>query len=341
MKNRWIIGRFLPALVALSVLFGAAVTANADPSGRFLSAWVSVEENLTLHVTAETDASVTAPKAHFTGASRDVTVDGVKDGENWRFDFEGIYSQCMADNISMQLLDGETVLSQGTFSIRGYFNTLYASTASELKINNEKFAALKTLMADILEFGAAAQAYSGYNVSDPANNPAWVASEKTQSFVKPESDMEVVKRGNADRITAASLVISNDISLCFKAKAASADRITVAFEGATPETYMLSAPDTDGVCKVLTEGLMATAYGRVCTVTLTDASETVYSQIKYSVNSYVASAAESEDAQLAGIVRVLYAYGVSAQAYAQIDGEVTELTVDVETDADEPWGPLM
>ncbi|MBQ7248211.1 MAG: hypothetical protein IJS22_09010 [Lachnospiraceae bacterium] len=343
----FIIGLFAPG----------ALRAQADPKGTIDTAWISAASDFTLHVTAKTDSSVSAPKVRFEGAGREETTEGtVADGVR-RFDFTGIYAQYMIDEITITLLDGTEVLDTKTFSIRGYFETLYAADPATLGVSGEQYAALKTLMADALVLGAAAQNYVNYRTDDPADSPAWVAAERTQVFTSPASDTEIVVMGTAeDRITSASLLISNYIRIRFKANATMADRLTVTAGDGSPAVFMLGEKEDDGKYHVSVGGLSATDYDTVWTVSLTDSEGNEYSTIRYSVNSYVAAKADSEDTALSAMVKAIYVYGASADAYAAIEPQASGLIVvdsssgeeiDLDSlessdlDEDEKWGPLL
>ena len=62
------------------------------------------------------------------------------------------------------------------------------------------------------------------------------------------------------------------------------------------------------------DGMYATDFDTVYTFTLAD-DDTTYHTVTYSVNSYVASKCASSDENLAAMVKAVYNYGVSADAY--------------------------
>ncbi|MBQ9387374.1 MAG: right-handed parallel beta-helix repeat-containing protein [Lachnospiraceae bacterium] len=311
MKTKKLVMLIIASIAAITFAALARVNAYADEAA-FVSASVTASSDFTLHVKATVPESVTSPTVHFTRGRAEATVSGTQDGDGWIFSYYGIFSQCLADVITMDLMDGETILATEDYSIREYFDDLHSATAAGLGLSVEQFAALKTLIADTLEYGAAAQSYIRYNTGDPANSLSWVETDKTQDFVLPSNYREVVVAGTApDRIKGVKVILSNINRLSFAVEAQNADRLVITGDGATA-TIPISF---SGVGYIDCAGLPATSYDTVWTVTLTDSSETVYSRVKYSLNSYIATKAPSAEGIFADILRTLYNYGASADEY--------------------------
>ena len=292
-----------------------AVVVEGKEKATLETAQVTVGSDLTLDVTASIDDSVTAPKARFTGIGKETVVDGTKSGNDWTFEFPGIYSQHMAEKIKIEILDGDEILCvREDYSIREYFDGLYKKSAEALGLTAEKFASLKRLLADTLEYGAAAQRYVNYNTDDLANSLSWVASEKS-TFTSPETDFGTVKAGTeTNRINAMSLILGNDIR--FKVRATITDATTLIIsDGVQEKSFGIADMSRSGECYIVTgEGMMAKDFGKVYTVTLADGT-TVYHQVTYSVNSYVAAKYSSTNTKLSDLVKAIYNYGVSAENY--------------------------
>ncbi len=277
--------------------------------------------DLTLHIHAKMSEGTTAPGARFSGIGDSVTISGVKDGERWRFDYPGVYSQYMNEDITVELLDDDSsVIETKTFCTAAYCDSIHelgqtAEGLAALGLSAAKFAKLETLLADMLEYGAAAQNYAAYKTDSLPNGAAWVASAKTKSFTAPQSAASSSVRGRKDYIRSAALYLSKDISFIINVSASQATKLVVTAYGGTAKEYPLSSAKRNGsVYVVLGEGLPATDFDTVYTFALTD-GKTVYHTVTYSVNSYVASKHGSDDALLAAVVKALYNYGVSADNY--------------------------
>lgn len=292
----------------------------AGPKAEFEDASVAIGEDLTLFVDVSVDESIEQPVIHFTGAGQDTYAAGTNENGVWSFEFPGIYSQYMSDIITMEVMDGDEVAETTTYSIRQYFDDLHSQSAEALGYSEEKYNAMITLLADTLEFGTMAQQYLGYNTDDPANALSWVGESKTGSFAVPESDLSIVDAAaGSDRIKAAALVISNYVQLRFRVSAENADRLTVTDNFGNAHIYMLADAAREGDdCLVYGEGLQATQYDTVWTVTLTDADGNIYHRITYSVNTYVASKHDSANEKLSNLVKALYNYGRSADNFNSI-----------------------
>lgn len=287
-------------------LTGVAVTAGSD---------------LTLHVTATTESEVTAPRVRFSGIDDPVVVNGVDADGVWTFEYDNIYSHNMSDTITIELLDDDSqVLETKTYSIKAYCDSVHtlgqtAEGLTQLGLTAQKFALLDTLMADMLEYGAAAQTYISYNTDGLANTSSWVTTSKTQSFTTPTTAFSTSSYAYSDMICGASLRLTNDVRFVLRVKAAEATKVVIS-TGLTSKTYLLSEAAVDnGYYIVVSDGLYATDFDTTFTITLEDASAT-YQTVTYSVSSYIASKAGSSDAALAAIVRAIRNYGASADAYA-------------------------
>ena len=298
-------------------VINGGVNVKGSANASLETAQVIVGSDLTLNVGASVDEGVLAPKARFTGIGRETVVEGTKEGALWKFAFPGIYSQCMTEKIKIEILDGETVLcTREDYSIREYFDSLFNSDASALGLTEAKFSAMRTLLADTLEYGAAAQKYVDYNTYDLANNLSWVMDWK-RAFSAPVTDYSVVKNETTtDIIRRATLLLANDVRFKLQLTMTNATKLMIS-NGITEKTYELSDMIKVGSNYIVTsDGMLAGDFDTVYTFTLSDGT-TVYHQMTYSVNSYVAAKCGSTNEKLADIARAIYNYGVSAKVYVE------------------------
>ena len=203
------------------------------------------------------------------------------------------------------------IVDTKSFSVRSYCDSLFNSTADELGITAEKFAAMKTVLADMLDYGARVQELTGYRTDDLADALSWVAEAKSPESSAPDSDYTVIKASGSDRIGSAFVALSNRFMLGFKFTVSSADRLIVT-DGVTEQIFMTAdLTAQDGVYKVLTADMDAEQFGTVYTVRLTDGSA-VYSELTYSVNSYLNAKWNDDDNALVGVVRAMSLFGGSS-----------------------------
>ncbi len=296
----------------------SAVYTRGEDLAKLTSASVSLGADLTLTVGATVDASVAAPSMRFCMEGfPEYVAQGRASSESgaWLFEFPGIGAQCMADVITMDVLDGYTIIGTSAYSIREYFCGICSLSAEQLGLSEQKYARLKTLMADTLVYGAAAQVYTGHNVDDPASSPEWVAESKSAVPEAPASEYRtIVPNTGEDRVTGAALILYNDVKFRFKVRAAQADTLIVS-GGSHTWTYELTDDLKEGDLYVIrTGGLMASDFDTVFEVSLRKNGETCHA-IAYSVNTYVSSKYNSDNTALADLVKAIYNYGLSADIY--------------------------
>ena len=112
-------------------------------------------------------------KGHSTMA---VTEDGTATGNlnQYAYSFRGVSPQCMGDTITATLvLNGETLATKST-SVLEYCQRLLSYSAAQLGLTEAKYAAMKTAIADLLEYGAAAQTYMNYRTDALVNGIAFL-----------------------------------------------------------------------------------------------------------------------------------------------------------------------
>ena len=242
------------------------------------------------------------------GERSTVTVVGNYDSANdeYRFAFEGIAPQFMADNILAVLvvIDGEgnvvkTLAERDGYSVR--------ANAQNLLNKNSHDAKLVQLLTDMLCYGAAAQLYMDYNVGDLATSG--VTGMGTPSEALPEStdkSLTVHESGTA-KFTSASVWFDH------------VNKIAVTVSTTENVTVKLNGKELVPVGTTFyTKALLATEFDDVFTFELYE-NGVLLQSFTYSVNSYVYSKMNEtvggELTEMALLARALYRYGASAEAY--------------------------
>lgn len=237
----------------------------------------------------------------------------------WRYVFLGVTPQCMGDAITAELVFSDVTLSAlENYTVLTYCNKLLAMSASDLGISEQKRAELNTLIYDLMDFGAAAQLYTGYKTASLANG----GIEGGRLFHKLEStDFTLTPLSELDGVafTSASLRYETTNRLYFKFKAPDASSVTVRVErNGDRRTYTQSDFSEQGdVFVLVSDHIYATGFDEVYTVTLIYDGVEV-ERLTYSVNSYVARMQDSSDPLLSALVRATYCYGISAESYATL-----------------------
>lgn len=301
------------------------------PSGELVSAQIAADEDLTVYIYASYKRSLADRvilEVTMNGQTTELSGSFVEAGENYgyyRFVFDGVCVKQMTDEISFRLLfrenGNETELDlENAWTVRGY--------ADSLKIAYEDKPELVRLLADLLEYGAEAQLYTGYNTSDLANDLTWVAGAKTGQYTAANSSVMSLSAAtdSGKRFTSATLRVGRDIKIIVYMTLDDTEGITVsAFKNGTAagETSVIAADGDAQSLYLFTVAVSPSEFDDVWTFRLTQDGE-VLQQLSYSVNSYLTRKQNSSVGR--SFIRSIYNYYVSAMAYMQASRITHDLT---------------
>jgi len=257
----------------------------------------------------------------FTIASKSTVVSEYteKDGE-YIFVLTGIAPQQIGDKIDAILLLGDTeIASKLQYSVKDNLLSLNSKDAETLGISAGKYAAMKTLIADLLLYGKAAQDYVGYLPDAPVlNGTEGIVGSTTM----PESDDMVLSNNVASKPYFKNATVRfdtvNEIRIHIFAGNADASLVTVKVDGKEIALSDLTALG-NGSYLVTISDILATELDTVHTVALAlDGVDGA--SLSYSVNAYAYAMQNggTQDADMRALALALYRYGVSADAYMAI-----------------------
>ncbi|MBR4768712.1 MAG: hypothetical protein IK088_07030, partial [Lachnospiraceae bacterium] len=260
----------------------------------------SVAMNFNVDLDGITDASV---KVTMNGSTETITEKTDNGNGTYAFTLKLDPSQ-LADTFTAELMDGETVVSTlEDYSVKAYCDALAA------KYSND--AELMALIADLLEYAAAAQTFTGHNTANPANDLAWVASHKT-AYSDVATDRLVTGAGDAGAsFEAAYLNLYDSVSVRFKVGGTDKENLTAKLfrNGAEVEFETIGS-----LIEMRSDRIKPTEYDSQFEAVLYRSGAEIQ-RVRYSVKSYVASYQNASDNALKTLVQRLYQYGVSAKAY--------------------------
>ena len=294
---------------------GTCVCGATEDTLHIVSAYPRIGENVTLVYTASVPSGYSNPYMVFSFLGTSYTVSTYTVNEQGRYCFEmtKIQPQYMGENVSAVLHASKNSTdhtdTQSTYSIRQY-------CANQL--NNNPSAKLKTLLSDLLTYGAAAQQYVGYKT----NELVTAGLSLTPSTFTGISGKTVTFTGTADSSAdwkAATLVLRNTLAVRFYFAATSVSGLSVrcAINGRT-QTFSSSDFVADGNrYYVEMSNIEATEFDSAVTATFYKNNAQVGRSASYSVNAYICSTQNTEDANLRALVRALYNYGAAASNYAK------------------------
>lgn len=292
---------------------------------KFAGASLSLQHNLSVNYKVNaalfTDGGYSNPYVVFelNGVKTTVT-DYTVSGDRYVFTFSNIAPNKMNDTIYATLYaeyDGELVASETrTYSIAEYcysMLTLYSG---------DTYAELRTLLVDLLHYGAASQTYTKYRTDALVNSAltetqlAWGTAEDPVLESVFNSRYETVENPAATW-KGVNLLLDDSISMKIKFKAESIDGLSLKVVMAnniwtfTSDQFIQDGDAYYVVFSELNAGQMSeTIYLSVCE------GETVVSNTaSYSVESYAYEMQNSTVENLAPLVKSMMKYGNAAYAY--------------------------
>ena len=284
------------------------------------SASIVLDGNIDLTYAAEVPAGYTEPYMVITGPNGEQIIDVFETDENGKllFTYDDVNPQCMGDNITATLYatneDGEPEqVSKDNYSIR--------QNCVNLLKDDSIAPELRTLLSDMLAYGAAAQAYTNHNADNPVNVGEDI-HDPTPSTFAGLTGLVPVFDGTAEEDifwNSVGLTLSNSVAMNFTFYAESVEGLSVevAINGRT-ETYtdFTAVGGKANTYRVNFTDITATEFGEDVTATFLRGGAQIGDSLTYSVNTYICAKQADSDPALAALVKALYNYGVSAKAYA-------------------------
>lgn len=231
----------------------------------------------------------------------------------YRFEYKDILPQCMSETITATLyatVEGFTKTDSVEYSIRDYCMNKLVDTTSSVK--------LKTLLVDILHYGAAAQTYQGYRTDDLATKQLTDTQRALRSKDSlSEITAEAVLSGTPNdsyKWVGASLRLESSLAMKLRFKAVSVEGVTVQINVAEKTMELNNfAAQGDGTYTILLDGLLATQYASPVTAVIKKNGEQIGQSLQYSVDANLKKTAEQNACR--EICRSICAYGTAATAY--------------------------
>ena len=217
------------------------------------------------------------------------------------FAFRGVAPQCMGDNISAELLyNGEVVDAKETYSVKEYVVNTLAETTDEKLIN---------LLSTLLHYGKASQDFVDYNTgSYVTEGVEGIVAESEPDFVYEEMT-GAASSSDVAALTGAGVRFSYNNKIFVKLTATDLTDVVVKIDGVEAEIVSY-----EGAYAVFTDGVLATEFDTVHTITLEVAGEVVQT-VTYSINYYTYVMSTKGGATMQALVKALYNYGAAADAY--------------------------
>lgn len=291
-------------------------------SGASLTLQDDLVINYKVNETLFTENGYTNPYVLFSlnGVETKVTKYTVENGK-YIFDFEDIIPHQMSDTIYATLYatyNGEEYASE----VREYSVATYCYNMLD-KYNTNEYAELRTLLVDLLNYGAASQVYMDYKTDNLVNaslteeHKAWgTSTERTLETVQ-NLEYETIENPTV-QWKGGGLNLQKSVGMRFKITADNIENLTVKVINDIGEETVITSDTfeaTEGGYYVFFEGLNASQMSDVVYLTVYDGEIAVSNTIRYSIESYAYAKQNSTDTNLAELVKAMMRYGDSAKAY--------------------------
>ena len=286
---------------------GSCICGAAEATLKIKSASVRLDEDIDIIFTVEVPAGYTNPYMVINGQTISTST---ASGGYREFVYTGITPQRMTDSISATLYATKDGVTESD-AITGYSVKQYCAN---LLTANPENTALKTLLSDLLTYGAAAQTYTNYKTNDLAT----AGLTLTPSTFSEISGKAVSFTGTADPgtfWTEATLVLGNTVGMRFYFVTDAQLSIDVTINGSTETFDSGFVACGNGKYYLDVPGIQATDFDTTVTAEFYDNGVKIGSTLNYTVNAYICGTQNSANSALQALVRALYNYGVSAAAY--------------------------
>ncbi len=279
---------------------------------------LTLNDNMLFTYKAEVGSGLTKVYCQigFEDEETEIRVNGVSDGNGgYTFTYEKVLPQDVSRTLKCTLWATSAIRASDTlrtldsktdYSVQDYCETLLRqeNTATETK----------TLLVDFLNYATEAQKIITPDATSWANENLTADEQALATSFKAEGAVDAyAAKGNV--FTKVNVLLGSKVQVRFTTNISSDQEatFTVKLGDTVCDASAYTVAAKDGVWTVTLNGLSASQFADVITVTVNGGS----AGVQYSVNSYVArvSAACGEGEEPHALVKALYSYGVSAKAY--------------------------
>lgn len=306
-----------PARAAAEETYGIAdmsVSLTDDIVTRFYAKVPDGAENvyMTFSLSAETETDLSA------------RVSGTKDEDGrYSFAYNGVTPQYLSETITATLyytVEGTEYSDVTETGVKAYLEGLLSRSAQELGLSSRAYAALAPLVGDILDYGAAAQAYVNYKADSPSNGGV-EGGYDFEAVGSAAQDALNVSSGEVTSVSAvwkgANLRFGSKISLLFAFDAAEGKTLTdpkVKVVCGTESVTLTPSFNAETAAYIASfSGIGVLDFDTPVVVQVWDGDEAVSEKLTYSVATYVSRM--KADEKTGALARALWCYGYAAEAY--------------------------
>ena len=293
----------------------------------FSGASLTLQDDLTINYkvnqTLFTDVGYENPYVVFVLNGKEIRVDEytLVNGK-YVFDFANIIPHQMNDTVYATLYatyNGvEYASATREYSVADYCYNMLS------KYGTEDYAKFRTLLVDLLNYGAKSQVFMNYNTGELVNakltdtQKAWGTSEMRTLVTSQDTAYKTVDSPSV-LWKGAGLNLQKSVGMRFKITASNIENLTVRVTNDLGQQSIITSDTfeaTEGGYYVFFDGLNAGQMSEVVYLTVYEGNRAVSHTIRYSIESYAYAKQNGTDVKLAELVVAMMKYGDSAKAYA-------------------------
>ena len=302
---------------------------------KFSGATLTMEDNISINYKMKPEqldgTGYSNPYVVFTFCGSTVTVkDYTVDGNGrYSFKFSDIAPRMMNDVLTATLYatyEGEVVACQTrSYSVKEYcYNMLSKCGVGGAYEHNTEF---KTLLVDLLNYGAAAQVYANYqtetlvNADLTAEQKSWATADAPALSTVQSTKYHVIENPTVTW-KGGGLLLEDSVTMRFRITSTGAiENLKVKITtDANPEGWTISASEfvaaDVGGYYIYFDGLMARQMRETVYVAVYDGSVAVSNTMTYSIESYAYSKRNDSNTALTDLLVAMMKYGDAAYNYA-------------------------
>lgn len=283
--------------------------------GKIKKASVTFGQDLSFKFTVTINGNFSDVYLKVTGDVFDEVLYGTPTGneKEYAFVLDKVFPQYMGEMFDMELYcDGILADSIHDYSMVKYLKNIFNNTSSDK---------LKIFIADILEYGTAAQIYTSHDAENPVN--MMLEGLKPTQFVDVTSSDVSISETTSDKYSfkSASVLCDYKNNFIIKFKAEDLSKVDIRVNGVVNPKDKIQVQDGSlGLYAFYSEDLFATQFNDIFTFELLVDGKVVQT-LTYSLKSYVYSKQNEMDENnnltaTALLTRALYNYGLSGTEYA-------------------------
>lgn len=258
-----------------------------------------------------TDSSVGATATvTMNGNSR--TLKGVREGDQYIYDYTGVSPQCLGDEVTATLMLGETALTEKpiTVTATGLCRKVLEREGVYGEMAEDDYKPLADMVSALLIYGGEAQKYVNYKTDALVSNGVTYTSSYEEQLPKEK----LQDNGAYVKFTGASMVYNSKTYMIFYFEADSIEGLQLKLTNGNVQCQLNIVKLGEGSYSVISPAISAAQYKDMFTLTAYR-DGVPGASLSYSIGCY-ANAMQQAGSKDAALALAAYRYGLAASNYS-------------------------